>query len=201
MPGGGQGIAGVKSLGTVASTYPYHPEPKRCGPDGQPCTKQTEGLLSRRPVHAAGLVCIGKEAHRLEERDLVAGLDELQSVYHDPRREPWTTAVLPRLRALAAQPGGRAAMMEASGLQPRALRDVLSGRSRPRHAARVALAALVQHASPDALTPPERRCATRLCAGCGEPLTAGNPRQRYCSRACQQHAYRARRHPTSTATP
>jgi hypothetical protein len=182
----------VRDLGTVASTYPYHPEPKRCGPDGQPCTKQTEGVLSRRPVHAAGLVCIGKEAHRLEERDLITDPDEIQSVFADPRREPWTTAVLPRLRVLAAQPEGRTAMMNASGLQSRALRDVLAGRSRPRQTARIALAALVQ----DADAPPERRCA-----GCGEPLTTSNPQQRYCSRACQQHAYRARHHPTSTPAP
>lgn len=160
----------------------------------------------RRPVHATGLVCIGKEAHRLEERDLVAALDELQSVYRDPRREPWTTAVLPRLRALAAQPQGRTAMMGASGLQPRALRDVLTGRSRPRHAARIVLAALMQDASPDAVIPPERRCATRICAGCGEPIptapaTTPGPDRRYCSDRCRKRAARHRQPTPSITTP
>lgn len=188
MPGGGKGIAGVKSLGAVASTYPYHPEPKRCGPDGEPCGKRTEGMLSQRPVHAAGLVCIGKEAHRLEERDLVANLDELQNVYADPRREPWTTRVLPRLRALAREPEGRRAIREASGLQARALRDVLTGRSRPRQAARVALAALVQ----DADAPVQRRCA-----GCDEPIpvssaTTPGPIRRYCSDRCRKRTARQR---------
>jgi predicted nucleic acid-binding Zn ribbon protein len=65
----------------------------------------------------------------------------------------------------------------------------------------LALAALLQDASPDAVKPPESRCATRRCAGCGEPIPAENPRQRYCSRACQQHAYRTRQHPTSTPAP
>ncbi len=99
----------------------------------------------------------------------------------------------PRLQALAARPGGIARLADASGLTPRALRNVRAGRSTPRVAPRRALAALVMDAP---TTPPERRCA-----GCGEPLTAGNPRQRYCSRACQQHAYRARRQQPGTATP
>jgi len=58
------------------------------------------------PVHAAGLVRIGKEAIRLDDRDLVASLEELQSIYHDPRREPWITVVLPKPRMLATEPEG-----------------------------------------------------------------------------------------------
>ncbi len=61
----------------------------------------------------------------------------------------------------------------------------------------LALAALVA----DADTAPERRCAARICASCGEPIPAGNTRQRYCSLACKQHAYRARRQQPSSATP
>lgn len=184
MPGSGPGIAGVKSLGTVAGAYPYHPESKRCGPDGEPCRKQTNGLLSRRPVHAAGLVCIGKEAHRLEERDLVAGLDEVQSVFTDPRREPWTTHVLPRLRTLAAEPGGIDNLKAASRLKSRALRDVLAGRSRPRTAARLALAELVKEAP---------HAPTRRCVGCGTAIEALDSRQRYCSSQCRKRVRNLRR--------
>lgn len=97
-------------------------------------------------MQAAGQVCIGKEAHRLDERDLVSRLGGLRGVYSDPRREPRATYVLPRLRAMATEPGGRNAMWEASGLSIRALRDVLAGRSRPRQVARFALAKLVQDA-------------------------------------------------------
>lgn len=137
-------------------------------------------------MHADGLVCIGKEAHRLDERDLVASLDELQSVYHDPRREPWmVVAMLPKLRALAAQPEDLTAMREVSGLLPRALRDVLTGRSRPREAAaRITLAALVH----DGAVTPERHYA-----GCGEPLTTPTPRQRYCSESCRKRSEYQRR--------
>jgi hypothetical protein len=85
-PGGGEGIAGVNSLETVAEAYPFHPEPKRAGLDGRPCTKQAEGLLRRRTVQGAGTVCIGKEAHRLEDRSLAASLDELVNIFADPRR-------------------------------------------------------------------------------------------------------------------
>lgn len=182
MPGGGPGIAGVKSLGSVASTYPYHPEPKRCSPDGHPCHRRTEGVLRRRPVHAAGLVCIGKEAHRLEERDLVASIDELQSVYHDPRREPWTTHLLPMLRKIGNGPEGRKGLIDASGLQPRALRDVLSGRSRPRKAVKDALWKVAK----------DTVSAVRICTGCGTSIDTGDSRQQYCSKRCRERMKKRR---------
>lgn len=157
-----------------------------------PITNPTHTIEpQRRPIQAAGHVCIGKEAHRLEERELITDLDEIQSTYADPRREPWTTHILPRLRAMAAEPGGIEHLAEIAGMSPRRLRDVLAGRSRPRHAARAALADAVTHALvQDADVSPERRCG-----GCGHALTAANPRRRYCSRACQQLAYRTRRQP------
>ncbi len=71
----------------------------------------------RRPepsVQAVGLACIGKEAHLLDERNLVAMFDELQSVSADPHREPRTVAVLPRLQAIAVQSGGIAALPKRS---------------------------------------------------------------------------------------
>ncbi|MDP9366000.1 MAG: hypothetical protein M3Q10_17570 [Chloroflexota bacterium] len=81
--------------------------------------------------------------------------DELTNVYADPRRAPWAEDALPRLRALAAEPGGLARLVGASGLKGRALRDVLAGRSTPRADARAALAALLDRtpASPDSLLP------------------------------------------------
>lgn len=140
FPGGGRGVAGVSSLDAVAAAYPFHPEAKRSGPDGKACGKQTDGLLQRRVIEGAGTICIGKEAHRLEDRGLVATLDEVLTTYADRRRDPWIVKVLPRLREIAAEVGGRDRLMEVSGLSERALRDVLTGRSRPRESARTALA-------------------------------------------------------------
>jgi hypothetical protein len=53
-----------KTLGDVVSQYHWHPEVKSLGPDGNPCTRHTLGLLGRTPVTAAGLVYIGKETDR-----------------------------------------------------------------------------------------------------------------------------------------
>jgi hypothetical protein len=134
-PGGGDGVVGISSIDAIADAYPFHPEPKRLGPDGTPCHKQSAGKLQRRIVRGAGTICIGKEAHRLEDRGLVANLDELLTTYTDPRRDLWAVDVLPRLCAIEAEAGGRARLMAASGLSERALRDVLKGRSRPHHQA------------------------------------------------------------------
>lgn len=43
-----------------------HPEVKFLGPDGEPCTSMTRGLLSRRQIHVTEVVYIGKEANDLE---------------------------------------------------------------------------------------------------------------------------------------
>lgn len=177
FPGGGAGVAGVKSLGSVAMAYPFHPESKRTGADGQPCEKRTEGVLNRRPVRAAGMVSIGKEAHKLEERDLVSGLDELQSVFLDPRRDPWHVVVLPRLRLLASTLDGRQRIAELTHLSSRALRDIITGRSLPRRAVRIALVRMVA----SELGELERRCAS-----CGCLLTGSDPRQKYCSSQCRK---------------
>jgi len=202
FPGGGDGTAGVRSLGSVAGAYPFHPEPKRVGPDSAPCGKRTTGLLFRRPVIAAGLVCIGKEAHRIAERDLVAGLDDLLDIHHVPRRDPWTVVVVPRLHALAGMPGGLVQLANVVGMTPRRCRDVLAGRSRPRSAARAALATVAR-----TLPAP----APRTCPGCGQLVTPQggtdasrtypDPRQRYCSTRCLERQKKHRqRHRTPART-
>ncbi len=173
-------------MGGVARAYPHHPESKRVGPDGKPCHKMTEGQLTRRSVRAGGTVCVGKEAHRLEERDIVTDLDDLVSIYADPRREPWSVDMLPKLRAVAVKSGGMGILAEVSGLKARALRDVLAGRSRPRENARLALAALVRQ---------EALPSSRICHGCSRRVTTIDPRRRYCSRECRERAKYARRRP------
>jgi hypothetical protein len=132
----GARVVGISSIDAVADTYPFHPEPKRLGPDGVPCHTQSEGRLQRRTVCGAGTICIGKESHRLEDCGLVFDLDELINTYPDCRRDPWTIEVLPRLPAIAIEPGGRALLMEESRLSKRAMRELSAERSRPRDQAK-----------------------------------------------------------------
>ncbi len=194
MPGGGDGIAGVKSLGSVAVAYPYHPEAKRSGPDGQPCGKGTAGVLSRRAVRAAGQVCIGKEAHRLEDRDLVASTDELQGVFADPRRAPWERTVLPQLETLSRKPGGIETVTATAGVSRQYLHGLMTGKRSGRSGVRTRLATVVR-----TMTTPE----DRVCLGCGKSMGHKRPNARYCDDACRkQIAYdRKRAHSTSDAPP
>jgi len=147
-PGGGDGVAGISSIDAVAEANPFHPEAKRLGPDGAPCRKQSEGRLQRRMVRGAGTICIGKEAHRLEDRGLVADLDELLNTYSDLRRDPWTTQVLPRLRVIAAEQGGLVGLADTVQMSERRLRDVLNGRSRPRQRVKAALQLIIWECLP-----------------------------------------------------
>ncbi len=70
-------MARVKTVADVLADYRVHPEPKRLGPDGQPCDRATVGLLRRRPVTGITIDYVGKESNRLE--DVQAG------VVHDPK--------------------------------------------------------------------------------------------------------------------
>lgn len=73
----------VETYLDVLASYPFHPEPKSLGPDGRPCGRRTVGLLRRRPVSPMSVVYIGKEANRLEDREvgLVHDLDAVQADY------------------------------------------------------------------------------------------------------------------------
>ena len=75
------------------SSYITHVETKALGPDGQPCKRDTIGILSRRQVHAGRIVTIGKEANRVDDR--ASGLaqfsnaDRLLVTYAEPQDLPW----------------------------------------------------------------------------------------------------------------
>jgi hypothetical protein len=61
-----------------------HPEYKFNGLDGQPCPRNTRGLLQRRPIHLAGPVrLIGKEANNIDnvQAGLYAQLHEIITEY------------------------------------------------------------------------------------------------------------------------
>jgi hypothetical protein len=63
---------GVKTYRDVVASYRQHPETKSLAPDGNPCRRQTIGLLGRRHIVAGSIAHIGKEANLLEE--IAAGL-------------------------------------------------------------------------------------------------------------------------------
>lgn len=180
-----ESVAVVRSLGFVADAYPFHPESKRSGPDGVRCGKETEGLLSVRNVRAAGLVCVGKEAHRLEERDLVADLDELQNVFTDPRRSHWNRHALPNLEEHRTRDA--AGLSEAVGIHDRSVRRIIQGNRGGSKETRTRILSVLGT---------KEECTPRTCAVCGQSIASSDPRKQYCSHGCANRAsvrlYRSR---------
>jgi hypothetical protein len=66
-PHGTQGTARVQTYGEVVEAYERHPEAKCADANGEPCGKQTVGLLQRRHVRIDTIINIGKESNSLEE--------------------------------------------------------------------------------------------------------------------------------------
>jgi hypothetical protein len=125
---GDRHTARVKTYGDVLREYEVHPESKCADATGDPCDKQTIGLVQRRHVRIDQIKYIGKESNSLE--DVGSGLvhseeETVYTEYPDPRRDEWETKILPVLRKMPPS------VLEQSGLSPRMLRDALAGRSRP----------------------------------------------------------------------
>ena len=183
------------------------------GPDGEPCGSSPRGLLSRRPATSEYRIYIGKEADRLDERGLVADLEELVNEYRDPRDDGWEAVVRPRLASIAKDPGGTKALAGMARIRTQTLRTIVAERGAPRRAARDRLIEAAadwerrragakqpprgQGLGPttraDLLTlstaaPPERRCA-----GCGGPLGEKRADARYCGKGCKSRGERARK--------
>jgi len=125
---GSRRTARVKTYGDVAEEYEYHPEAKCADTGGQPCGKQTIGLLQRRHVHIDQIKFIGKESNALEavEAGMVHSAAEVYTEYADPRRDEWQTKTLPALKKLPLE-----FLVKKTGLSRRALMDLRAGRSRP----------------------------------------------------------------------
>jgi len=133
---GRPGVPRVPTYGDMAARYATHPESKALGPDGEPCTRQTVGLLGRRPVAAGRIVLIGKESNRLDERaagELSAeDLDGRLLRYEDD--DEWRRIHLPVLQEM-----GTARVAALVGLSERRTRDILKGRAMPHRRHRIAL--------------------------------------------------------------
>lgn len=93
------GVVRVQSYRDVLAAYIAHPEHKSLGPDNEPVSRDTKGLLRRRPVHLIWPPrYIGREANRLT--DQATGLlnpDEALADY-TPDTHDWEHLVLPLLR-------------------------------------------------------------------------------------------------------
>ncbi|MGF7182988.1 hypothetical protein [Tunturiibacter psychrotolerans] len=118
----------VKTYGDVLCEYEFHPESKCADATGNPCDKQTVGLLQRRHVTVDQIKYIGKESNHLEDVD--AGLvhcgESIYTEYIDQSRDEWQTKILPVLKRLPLK-----TLISEGGLSRRALLDIRAGRSRP----------------------------------------------------------------------
>ena len=97
---GSRQTARVKTYGDVVTEYEFHPESKCADESGNPCERQTIGLLQRRHIKIDLIKCIGKESNSLESVD--EGMEHsernIYTEYADPRRSEWITKIQPALK-------------------------------------------------------------------------------------------------------
>ena len=124
----GGNIVRVKTYRDVLAEYLTHPEAKSLDPDGEVCSRQTIGLLQRRPVTRSSLSYVGKESNKLEEVEagLVYDPEEVYTMYADPEHDPWRTVVVPILKRMP-----RRQLAELTGLSERQIAAIRNGHARP----------------------------------------------------------------------
>jgi hypothetical protein len=90
----------------VPSLHNFHPEAKCADTLGNPCERQTIGLLQRRHIKVDLIKCIGKESNSLENVDegMVHPDQNVYTGYADPRRSEWITKFQPALKKPAQAP-------------------------------------------------------------------------------------------------
>jgi hypothetical protein len=140
LPSATRRLSRVKSYGEVLEEYEFHPEAKCNDASGEPCGKQSVGLLQRRLVRIEKLHFIGKESNKLEEVEegSVPDAGDVYTEYPDQGRDEWATVILPKLKAMPMQE-----LIEQSGLSRRALQMIRAGR-RPASRNQHLLSAIVQ---------------------------------------------------------
>ncbi len=128
------------TLGDLIKEYCVRPETKALGPDGQPCRRETIGLLQRRPVRVTDVVYLGKESNRLDdvEHGLIHHVDEVRQTYHDGRFDRWTRDLVPLLRHLTAS-----RLATAVRVSSRTIKGLRNGRQRPSPSVRRAVLRVV----------------------------------------------------------
>lgn len=101
------------------------PEAKALGPDGEPCTGQTVGLLQPRHIEVLGFTHVGKEANALDlvEAGMVDGVDEVLSSY-------WPDLWIAVQQVLSQMPTSR--IQSETGASLREIDYWKAGKPRPR---------------------------------------------------------------------
>jgi hypothetical protein len=140
---GSRQIARVKTYGDVVTEYEFHPESKCADASGEPCEKQTTGLLRRRHIKIDLLKCIGKESNSLENVDegMVHSDQNVYTDYADPRRTEWIAKIQPalkkpKLKVLVKACGKRSSRRE--------LIELRAGRSKPHRKTRELLLSVLR---------------------------------------------------------
>jgi hypothetical protein len=125
---GSRKTARVKTFGDVIADYSFHGEPKCADANGAASTKQTIGLLQRRHIRIAHIAPIGKESNALEEATsgLIHSIDDVYTVYADPKRDEWQRVIVPALKQVPLS-----VLVRESGLSRRTIIDARTGRRRP----------------------------------------------------------------------
>jgi hypothetical protein len=137
---GDRRTARVKSYQDVLVDYEFHPESKCADSAGEPCGKQTVGLLQRRHIKIDQIKYVGKESNNLEEVDegLVHSPENVYTEYPDRRRDEWQTKILPALKKASL-----AKLVKLSGLSRSTLIEIRAGRARPHRENREMLVKIV----------------------------------------------------------
>jgi hypothetical protein len=140
-PFGNRHTARVKTYGDVLLEYEFHPESKNADAQGNPCRKQTIGLLQRRHVRIEKIEYIGKESNQIEEVEsgLLHSEADVYTHYGDTRRDEWETKIRPALQKVSLNEIARR-----TGMSRDAVIDWRMGRSRPHPRNRDALVAALR---------------------------------------------------------
>lgn len=140
---GSRRIARVKTYGDVVTEYEFHPEAKCADALGNPCDRQTTGLLQRRHIKIDQIKCIGKESNSIEsvESGQEHSEQNIYTEYADPKRTEWTAKILPALKKVPLI----LLVEECRGqLSRRAIIDLRAGKSRPHRKARELLVSILK---------------------------------------------------------
>jgi hypothetical protein len=120
--------ARVKTYADVVLEYEFHPESKCADAEGNPCRKQTVGLLQRRHVQISHIKFIGKESNSLEQVDsgLIHSAESVYTEYENRERDEWETKIRPELTKVSLS-----FLAQKTGLSRRMLIDARTGKRRP----------------------------------------------------------------------
>lgn len=115
----------MKRYRDVIELFMTHPEPESADRWGNPCGRETRGLLRRRRIREFGVEHIGKESYRFEEVDkgLIHDPNEVTISYHS---DAWNEESRERLKNYSA-----AEIAEAVGVSSRWIKAIRNGRRKP----------------------------------------------------------------------